>query len=432
MLSSPGGPEPRPAPPMGNRRVAGSPDCPTSEPADGRRMTLREEVPFFPMSNPPFRMPRRVRIAFLTPTLLMGGAERWLISLARCCDRRRIEWTGTALSDGAITHPDLCREMSAYMPVYAGPSTACPHVSHCSSAKEALKTVLQQADVLIAWGVPNLADLIEDYDRTVVLVSHGSGEWARMTVRSSEPGATHFVAVSQVARNPFSPNLHGRVRVIHNGIDVERCTPTLARATIRANWGFTDHHRLIGYVGRYSPEKNPLAAAHAAGILGGEYRAVYAGSGWQEADVRRAVEEIAGFRARFVPMDRQVGNVLSALDVFILASPAEGFSLSLAEAWFCGVPTVATRVGAVPELEPLHGQLVFPVTVGASPEQLARAVDRALKPAFRAEVVPRASDAVCRHYTAGAMAQRWTDYLAAVHVEDTERPYRRTQQHRVL
>lgn len=44
---------------------------------------------------------RRIRAAFLTPTLLMGGAERWLISLARKCDREWIEWTGTALTLGA-------------------------------------------------------------------------------------------------------------------------------------------------------------------------------------------------------------------------------------------------------------------------------------------------------------------------------------------
>src|SRR5580698_1676462 len=77
----------------------------------------------------PVPVSRRLRAAILTPTLMMGGAERWLISLARCCDQRQVEWTGTALSLGAIVHPDLCREMAAYMPVYAGPEAGpspCP------------------------------------------------------------------------------------------------------------------------------------------------------------------------------------------------------------------------------------------------------------------------------------------------------------------
>ena len=144
-----------------------------------------------------------------------------------------------------------------------------------------------------------------------------------MTVRSSEAGATHFVAVSETALAPFSPEARKTAIIIHNGIDVERCTPTVARQQTRAAWGFGDHHRLIGYVGRYSGEKVPEAAARAAHHLGGDYHAVYAGSGWMEVDLRRYVGEIAGPRARFVPMDRQVGNLLNAIDVFLLASPAD-------------------------------------------------------------------------------------------------------------
>ncbi len=182
----------------------------------------------------------RVKAAFLTPTLLMGGAERWLISLARCCDRRRVEWTGTALSLGGIVHPDLCREMSAYMPVYAGPEAGPlqrPDFIHsCSSARAALQAVLRDADVLVTWGLPQLRVLVEGYNRPVVLVSHGDGggEWGRRTIRSSESGATHLVAVSEAARLAFSPECRDRVTILHNGIDVQRCTPTVSRREMRS------------------------------------------------------------------------------------------------------------------------------------------------------------------------------------------------------
>ena len=102
-----------------------------------------------------------IRLAFLTPTLLMGGAERWLISLARCCDRRRVEWIGTALAFGSPVHPDLCREMSAYMPIYAGPEVVpledANSIRRCPSAPAALQTVLKDADILITWGIPQRA-----------------------------------------------------------------------------------------------------------------------------------------------------------------------------------------------------------------------------------------------------------------------------------
>jgi len=351
---------------------------------------------------------------------MMGGAERWMLSLARCCDRRRVEWIGTALAFGSLIHPDLCHEMSAYMPVYAGPDVAplenLDSIRRCPSARAALQTVLKDADVLVVWGVPQLRDHLEGFNRPVVLVSHGVGRgaWAYRMIRSSESGATHFVAVSEAARLAFSPEVRDRVAVIYNGIDVERCTPSVPREQMRTRWGFTEKHRLIGYVGRYSWEKNPAAAAWVARQLGGPYHAVYAGCGWQEAEVRKQVGDVAGSRALFIPMERQVGNVFSGLDVFLMASPSEGFSFALAEAMYCGTPVVSTPVGIVPELERDYGSLVSPVGVDPSPEEMARAIEYALTPAFRRDVVPRAREAVTRHYTAGIMARRWTDYLSVI------------------
>lgn len=356
----------------------------------------------------------RLRVAFLTPTLLMGGAERWMISLARCCDPRRIEWTGTALTEGALTSPELCREMAAYMPIYAGPWGESPFIARRPSAREALDSALSGADALITWGIENLPELIGAPRPRVIFVSHGGGQNASRAIQNSESGATHFVAVSEPARRLFSPDVRDRTTILHNGIDVPRCTPTRTREQTRSLWGMSEHHRLIGYVGRYSSEKNPLAAARAVANLGEDYRAVYAGEGWMETELRRDVESIAGHRALFIPTDRQVGDVLSALDAFVLASPAEGFSLSMAEAWYCGVPVVATRVGAVRELEQRFGPLVSPVPVHPSPGALAAAVEDALSPEFRRDVVPRAQAMVCRHFTAAAMAGRWMNYLESI------------------
>ena len=75
---------------------------------------------------------------------------------------------------------------------------------------------------------------------------------------------------------------------------IHRCASTVPRRQIRAAWGFRDHHRLVGYVGRYSWEKNPVAAARVAAHFGGEYHAVYAGSGWMEAELRQHAAAVAG------------------------------------------------------------------------------------------------------------------------------------------
>jgi hypothetical protein len=211
----------------------------------------------------------------------------------------------------------LGRELSAYMPIFGGPgagSAAGRYVVRCKSACAALDAALENADVLVTWGVQNLGDLVKGHRLSVVLVSHGSGSWAIAAVQSSESGATHFVGVSEPALQPFSATVRARARVLHNGIDVERCTPTASRAETRVKWGFTDREIVIGYVGRYSAEKNPAAAAKAAAQSGGRFRAFYAGQGWMQAALRIEVAKIAGPRALFVPPDRSRTDLGRASD----------------------------------------------------------------------------------------------------------------------
>src|SRR5437773_2762009 len=104
---------PRFAPPQGDL----SSDMARALLAEAKRPRL-ETPP--PSRGLPFHPAQRVRAAFLTPCLLMGGAERWMISLARACDRRRVEWVGTVVADGGALSPELSAEMAAYMPVYTG------------------------------------------------------------------------------------------------------------------------------------------------------------------------------------------------------------------------------------------------------------------------------------------------------------------------
>lgn len=359
---------------------------------------------------------RPVRIAFLTPTLLMGGAERWMLSMARRCDRRRIQWSGIVLTEGGVSNPEMYREMLAYMPMYAGPATTGnssdhPEIIRCPSTTAAIAQVTEGADVLIVWGLAKLDRLLQKLEIPVVFVSHGACLWTAQAIETCQSVCTHFVAVSEAALKPFPKEARTKAVVLHNGIDVERCSPTGSRDATRAALGFGPDDILIGYVGRFSAEKNPLAAAVAARHLGGRYRAVYCGEGWYENDLRARAFKIAGDRVRFIEFQRRVGNILAALDVFILASPSEGFSLALTEAWYSGVPTVATRVGSIPELERKYGQLVSAVPINPTRLQLGDAVVAAVSAPFRHEVVPRAQRMVAEHFTANAMAHRWMDYL---------------------
>ncbi len=360
-------------------------------------------------------MPQRLRAGFLTPSLLLGGAERWMISLARHSDPRMIEWTGAELLYGEAAAAHLLDEMVQLMPVCsrAGNRLRASHgrPPHRSPKPGTVSPALRNADALVTWGISEPGRHLMGFAGQVVVVSHASIPLSNVPGPRPDSGTVHFAAVSQAATQAFRPEARAEARVLHNGVELERCRSTRSRGDVRAEWGFQDHHRLIGHLGRFARHKNPLAPARAAARLGDDYHAVYVGAGEREDEVRTAVHAIAGSRSHFTGPVHHVGDALGAMDVFMLASPAEGFSLALAEAWCCGVPVVATRVGAIPELERRHGQLVAPVPVDPTPHQLADAVELALTPEFRSRVVSNARRTVLHRYTAAHMAARWTSYL---------------------
>jgi glycosyltransferase involved in cell wall biosynthesis len=163
------------------------------------------------------------------------------------------------------------------------------------------------------------------------------------------------VAVSEEVARSFR-ELYGfePAATIPNGIDTE----AFRRPGVRNEWrranGFGEDDLLVVSVARLDPQKNPLGLIAAfARALGGDSRRhlLMAGDGsLREAARTAAAHHGLGDRVHFLGVRPDVAEILSACDIFALASNWEGSPVSVMEAMAAGLPVIATAVGGVPEL----------------------------------------------------------------------------------
>jgi len=145
-----------------------------------------------------------------------------------------------------------------------------------------------------------------------------------------------------------------RVRVVPNGVDTNKFKPiSRKKATewFERNFCELDDDLNIVYVGRFSEEKGIVYLIKSLDYLD-EGKLFLAGGGPQEAQLKKLAKK---FEKRVCFLGKikhdNIPLLHNAMDVFVLPSIGmEGFSNSMLEALACGLPVVATPVGAAPDV----------------------------------------------------------------------------------
>lgn len=149
-------------------------------------------------------------------------------------------------------------------------------------------------------------------------------------------------AISELYRFPRQ-----RISVVANARDGARFRPPTPEERRRAldAFGFGPEEPVVGIVGALSEEKRPVLAVEAALLVEGAH-VIVAGDGPLRTEVDGIAARSSG-RVSVLGSVDDVLPVLHAIDVLLIASRTEGMPGSLIEAQLCGVPVVATDVGAV-------------------------------------------------------------------------------------
>lgn len=338
---------------------------------------------------------KRLRVGIVTPNLMVGGVESWLLSLAKEWARSgQVEIVGIGHIGTEGTHqPTFTQQITRVAQVV----TSCDiEGSHkVRSPVDAAGAIAAAADVLIVWSVS--ADILARVKRpglTVAGVSHGCHDW---WMGAAAPLVDRWAAVDPVAVAPI-PATSEKVKIIPNGIDLERCQSSLTQQEARRRLGLPPDGKVVGYVGRLSPEKRIAEIAASAAHLPSGWRVLIVGDG-READT--AVGEWVYRR----PATEAIGDVWRACDVAVVASEAEGYCLAAVEALAAGVPLAATRVGVVEQIANEVEIIPQPAKPGDVAAACVRAESRGISPGLAAWVTEQ---------SAAVMASRWAAWLGKI------------------
>ncbi|MBL0040254.1 MAG: glycosyltransferase family 4 protein [Xanthomonadales bacterium] len=366
--------------------------------------------------------PPSKRLVILLPCLLTGGTEVATLETAVAMQSLGLQVEVIVYFDEVDADMLLAFESSGVLVsrlgLRRGPGVIA-HLRLASALARALWHGSRPALVWLQYLTPTLLPLLvaKPFARRLVAAVHVSAEHfdigARRRLRwLARRWCNRVVCVSETtAAGLFGGDVatsgRGCVTVIANAVDTDaarNAEPTRWRALA----GWPQGARVVGYVGRFAEIKGPDLLIDAFAQLAqrrAKLRLVLVGAGAQEQALRDQAAQLgiadlvyfAGPRPR-----AQVFSALGGFDLAVVPSREEGFGLSAAEAMAAGVATVATRVGALPELMALGqaGVLVAPESPGALAEGMALLLD---DPALCARIAAAGTRHVERHFGRAAL-----------------------------
>lgn len=207
----------------------------------------------------------------------------------------------------------------------------------------------------------------------------------RIANRATSPLDDALIVVSESGRDALPRSLRSRANVIVHGIDLStspqmRANRASIRSTVRTELGIGHDEILVLTVANLRAEKGYEVLMSAAADLlarGNMARFLSVGTGPLADALRSRHDELGlGDHFRFLGQRDDVLRIMTAADVFVLASHFEGLPVTIMEATSVGLPVVATSVGEIPRLltHDVDALLVPP----ARPRELAQSLERVI------------------------------------------------------
>jgi glycosyltransferase involved in cell wall biosynthesis len=234
--------------------------------------------------------------------------------------------------------------------------------------------------------------------------------------------ADQMTIVSQAAADRFVREgivPEDRLRVIPNGVDTDqfRNVPANARESVRRALGL-EHEFVWVAVGRFETSKDHPTMLRAFARLRERHREtvlLLVGQGSLQAESEILARRLGlGREVRFLGVRRDMPEIMSAADGYVMSSAWEGMPMVLLEAAAAGLPIVATSVGGNREVV-CHEESGFLVPP-RDPDALGQAMLRliGLSEAQRRSMGQRGREHVQTRHGLSRMVEGWEDVYREV------------------
>lgn len=370
----------------------------------------------------------RRTVFFLASTLVTGGAERIVASLATKLPERGFETVVLCLRGrGAVGEELAARGVPVSDDLARGrfdPVAPFRVAGILRRDRGGILYALDHHDALCAGAAAGLLAGL----RHRVMPLHSTGLWGRsrslsLSDRLSVPFYERVIALARthadwiVEREKIDRR---RIAVVNNGVDVQRFRPPEAgeKDRIRSELGIEPAAFVIIVVAKLRPEKNHRMLIDAVEKLRERMPGLLllvVGGGGEEARLRAHVTERELEPAvRFTGLRNDVESLLRAADVSVLPSHpvVETFPLTVLEAMATGLPVVATRVGSIADMltDGEEGLLTPPGDAGA----LAGAIETLADTARRLEMGKRARSRASGRFSEARMIDEYARLFSSL------------------
>lgn len=302
---------------------------------------------------------RRTRVVYLSHAFMVGGAEEMVLNLVRhlpsrfephvCCINRagpigeEIRKTGTPVSVLGLT-PGIRRPWD-FNGIREYLRVTRPDIVHTflltASLYGRLAAIVERVPIVIGTEV----NVYERKRPHHVVAERLLMKGTDRVVVSADSVKTFYTR--QVGADP------AKVDVVYNAVDFSQARADRSRADMRHELGIPADARVAGTIARLTEQKGHTflfdALARTPSLA--DLHLLLVGDGERRDQLTQRVDTLGlADRVHFVGARRDLGNLMAAVDVFVMPSLWEGLPLSMVLAMGAGLPVVVTRVAGIPEV----------------------------------------------------------------------------------